>query len=258
MAAEALAAIRSASPTARVAVGALDRFEWGYLDPLLSSGAAQGADALSVHPYRTEAPESFLEELRVLRGALGARLPLAGLEAWASEWGWSSSGLPNAQGLTGHGDDPVARRRQAVLVARTALSTWASGLPLSVLYDVSDDCADPANPECNFGLLDSALAPKPAYQALSTLGAQAAGKSLSSLPWTPAPWVHAVEMRGAAQRVVAVWVSRERGCTQVHLPPGSTVVDLLGTPRSLQPLPGAVALSTPLCEADGPVYAQVP
>jgi len=144
------------------------------------------------------------------------------------------------------------------MVTRTALATWASGLPLSVLYDVSDDCEDPANAECNFGLLDGALQPKPAYAAISTLSAKAAGKTLTSLPWTPAPWVHAVEMRSSSQRVVALWVSRVNGCTRVRLPTGSTVVDLLGAPRPTQASPGAVALSAPLCEADGPIYATVP
>ena len=109
-------------------------------------------DALSVHPYRDEAPESVLRDWWQARALLsdcassGRCMGLAD-----SEWGYSMTG--------GAWTAP----RQADFDVRLRLLDVMAGVPLSIIYDWQNDGPSPDDKEANFGLLDF---PRPAQASL--------------------------------------------------------------------------------------------
>jgi len=152
--------------------------DFGLLEACFKAGLLNYWSAVSVHPYRQRPPESAADEFRKLRelianyAAKERQVPII-----AGEWGYSSTW--NWKGM-----DEV---KQGKLLAREFLHNLARGVPLTIWYDWHDDCPDPKDPECRFGLVrfpyrpDSpqVYSPKPAYIALKTLSSALNGYHFS-------------------------------------------------------------------------------
>ena len=137
-----------------------------FLSRAVDPSLASGLTAIGIHPYPKAGPETIAPEMEKLRDwvarALGERI-----EIWDTEWGYSSADAPQDAPSNGHTD--AGRRRQAALAVREILTVWTLGLPLAAWYDLRDDGPDPANPEDNYGLLDSSGNEKLAMKAVRTL-----------------------------------------------------------------------------------------
>lgn len=161
----------------------------GYLEAMFQQGLLQMVDGVSVHPYRPSGPETVItpqpqspkpggqyypgtySSLRTLMNAYGGQ----NVKIIENEWGWSS--FPSF----GLGD--ITEQRQADYLARMMLTNlsyqdgYQNGIPLSVLYQVSDGNGQNPESEGHFGLLhplenynnDFNFARKPSYYALQTL-----------------------------------------------------------------------------------------
>ena len=163
-------AMRQAEPQATIVGPASSTFPWAFLETVFRSGVLDYLDGISVHPYRppTRPPESAAGDYRKLRALLekvapgkGGRIPII-----SGEWGYSS----NTRG--------VSLKQQANYIARQQLSNLLSGVPVSIWYDWKNDGDDPGENEHNFGIVDSGLAPKPAYTAIQILTRELAGSHL--------------------------------------------------------------------------------
>lgn len=145
-------------------------------------------DVLSVHPYRGILRDlPYMDELRDVRGLVDDR------PVWITEIGFPSQL---------HGG--YSERRQAGLLARTYLSSIASGAVDKVFwYNFRNDGADPFYHEMNFGLVRSDLRPKPAYRAMATLARTLAGLRLVDV-MNLEDDAYAARFRGAGRDVVAV------------------------------------------------------
>jgi hypothetical protein len=238
----AVAAIHRADPDARVAIGSLARFDVPFLLHALAAGAT--GDAVSVHPYRTAAPETVVSELAVLRQMVTAPI-------WDTEWGYASYDY-FSQNLRGDGHSEPGRKRQAVLACREVLTVWALALPVAVWYDLRDDGDDPRNGEKNYGLIDREYADKPAMLALRTLTHLAADHTLAGLVQDVPDGVHAVRLDGASDRVFVVWNAQPDARSTVRLPAAGLVsaTSLLGEPLTIK------KNEIPLAETDGPIYLE--
>jgi hypothetical protein len=200
---EAAAAIHRADPAARVASGGLSRVDLPFLAGLTAAGGTSDVNALGVHPYRRQGPETVAADLPLLRQLL-ARGGGEKVEIWDTEWGYASYDY-FSKNLRGDGHSRLGRDRQAVLAGREALTVWALGLPVAVWYDLRDDGDDPKNPEHNYGLLDATGADKPAMKALRAVTSIARDHTYAGMVQDVPDGAHAMRLDGGADKVFAVW-----------------------------------------------------
>jgi hypothetical protein len=224
---EALAAIRRADPSAKVSSGGLSRFDAAFLSAAVDPSLAAGLAAIGVHPYPKTGPETIAPEIGNLR-EWAARSVGQRVEIWDTEWGYSSANAPEEAPSNGHTEE--GRQRQASLSVREILTVWAVGLPLAVWYDLRDDGTDPANPEHNYGLLDSSGDEKPAIKAIRTLMSVVSGRKYAGMiPETP-EGIHAMRMDGSTDTILIVWTDQLDGRRRIEYPIRNLIsaTDLMG------------------------------
>jgi hypothetical protein len=158
--------------------------------------------AIGIHPYPKARPESIAPELEALRERV-ARTLGDRVEVWDTEWGYSSSSEPADAGSKRHIE--ASRARQACLAVREILTVWTLGFPLAIWYDLRDDGSDQANPEHNYGLLDSSGNEKPAMQAVRTMMSAIKGRQFAGMIRETPAGIHAMRFRGSADTVLIVW-----------------------------------------------------
>jgi hypothetical protein len=161
-------AIKSANDDAIVLSGGVSNYglAHGWIERFIELGGLQLVDGLSVHPYNYQqgapgAPESAIAELDRVHGLLTAA-GRAALPIYVTEMGYPA--------FAGRGG--VTRELAAAYLARFML--LASTRPYVAgtwWYCLRDQGDDPDDKEHNFGVLDSALRPKPAAAALRAVAA---------------------------------------------------------------------------------------
>lgn len=157
---DACRAVRSAAPEAAIMGPAASGFVWWFLAALHKADTAGCLDAISVHPYRDEPPESVLRDwarAQQMTATCASGAPCPALAD--SEWGYSVTG------------GAWSAARQSDYVVRLRLLDMIAGVKLTIVYDWKNDGPDPADKEANFGLLDASGQPKPVFHAVSGMAA---------------------------------------------------------------------------------------
>lgn len=155
-------AIREAAPGEAIIGPATSQVDLKFIEPCFQAGLLAYWDAVTVHPYRQEAPGSVTNDYAKLRALIAKYVP-AGREVpvLAAEWGYSAAWKNYDEAKQGE------RVTQYMTVNR------AEKIPLSIWYDWKDDGTDPKEPEHHFGLVQhrhtgdasQPFLPKPAYEA---------------------------------------------------------------------------------------------
>jgi hypothetical protein len=160
MALAACKAMRAAAPDETIIGPATSTIDLAFIEGCGKAGLFDYWDAISVHPYRQEIPESVALEYATLRRLVAKyreRPILSG------EWGYSSAWQ--------HYD----AEKQGKMLPREWLINIANGIPVSIWYDWHEDGTDPKEPEHHFGTVENAYrsgpvyVPKPAYTAAKAL-----------------------------------------------------------------------------------------
>ncbi len=254
-------AIRESAPDECYVGPATSTIDWQFLEKCFANGLLEYWDAVTVHPYRQQAPETVAPNYQRLRALIAKYAPKGRtIPMISGEWGYSS-----AWG----GMDPV---KQGKMLPRELLVNYACGVPLSIWYDWHDDGSDPKEPEHHFGTTlnpthagrDPIYDPKPAYLAAQTLAAQLKGYRFSKRLVTASDddWILLFEKPGKAAgvqppvKLVAWTVSTTPRQVRLAVSPGAFSVvqhdgaaappvqadakglqlDLTDTPRYLTPL----------------------
>jgi len=172
MARAAAAAIRAAAPAEALLGPATSGIDFPFLTSCFERGVLADWDAVSVHPYRQNEPESVLMEYGKLAEVIRRAAPAGrDLPIVSGEWGYSA---------VWQNQDEDAQGR---LLARQFLTNLSQRIPLSIWYDWRNDGADPKDAEHHFGTVGlpqqeagkPVLRIKPAYQAARTLTTTLAG-----------------------------------------------------------------------------------
>jgi hypothetical protein len=152
-------AVRAADPDAVILAPGTSEFPWPFFETVFRSGLLEHLDAVSVHPYRSQNPETAADDYGRLRALIARYAPAAkaNLPIISSEWGYST----NTRGLS--------EARQAQYLTRQWLANLASGVNLSIFYDWKDDGPDPRENEHRFGTVHQDLTPKPSFLAAKAL-----------------------------------------------------------------------------------------
>ncbi len=176
-------AIKTVDPSATVVLGGLTGNDYEYLSQLYAHGAKGFFDAVGVHtdsicnrvsPY--EILRNSRTDRRINRWAfLGYRTVHEVMQAngdngpiWMTELGWSTSTQEcNSGAWAGQTAAGVSRQTQATFLSQ-AYHCLAQDpyVQVGIWFGLQD--TEPFDsPRASYGLLDSSLAPKPAYEALS-------------------------------------------------------------------------------------------
>lgn len=159
-------AIRAAAPREVIIGPATSGMDFPFLEACFQAGLLEWWDAVSVHPYRQDAPETVTADYAHLHQLLARYAPRGKtIPILSGEWGYSSAW------------SNVSADQQGKLLARQWLINLADHIPLSIWYDWHDDGPDPKESEHHFGTVayeyhsqDSPVyAPKAAYRAAQTL-----------------------------------------------------------------------------------------
>ena len=164
--ATAAIAVKSAAPAAEVIGPASANIDMSWLTSIFEAGALNHLTQVTVHPYRSNSPETAFADFVALRSLVDEYSPVASgrrLAINSGEWGYSSKANPST------GLDEVSH---AKIVARQLLVTIASQVGFSVYYDWRDD--DGAMGLVRLPLHAGRAPPydaKPAYNASAVLAA---------------------------------------------------------------------------------------
>ena len=199
-----------------------------FLKPCLQQGLAGLVDAISVHPYRTTAPETVVADyttIGTLVNRYRSQMPIV-----SSEWGYSCSTDASDQFLAGTAQD------QGDYLARMLLVNYSQGIRFSGWYDWKDDGIAGS---AEFGLVTSAGVAKPAYNELKLMTASLSGETFKSggklSDGNSNDWL--LVFTGGGHTTLAAWTT---GTADTAIVPGWGTLHLTSTPFYVNPtlLPG--------------------
>jgi hypothetical protein len=250
-------AIHAAAPGARVVGPTLGGFtqDWlgttpdsyNWLKRFLDIGGLAYVDVVDIHNYTfpvVTPPEGNNEAvISAVRSLLATYSGGASMPLWLTETGW-----PPFPGI-------ATELQQAQWVVRDAALALRAGLAQYMYYDLIDDCADPSNGNCRFGLLHDAaeaagvVAPKPGFTAYAVLARSLAGYSYASSDSWGSGVYSLVFSNGTANRRVA-WAPAANTTLAVHSTSAVTVTNWDGSGSTITPTAGVVTFSV----GPDPVY----
>lgn len=155
-------AIREAAPAEAYVGPATSLIDLKFIEPCLRAGLLNYWDAVSVHPYRQEAPMNVTNEYAQLRALIAKHAPPGRvIPVLSGEWGYSA--------VWKNYDEA----KQAERVTQQFTVNRAENIPISIWYDWHDDGRDPKEAEHHFGLVahektgdeKQPFKPKPAHEA---------------------------------------------------------------------------------------------
>jgi hypothetical protein len=232
---EAIPAMRNADPHALIIGPGASHAATSVYEQLGGLGVLPLYDAISVHPYRPEAPETVISDYRRIRTVLTRYSPDRTLPLVVSEWGYARGFWVSYPNLTDE--------EQAENLVREVLVNLASEVRFTIWYTWSNQTDDPSDPNRNFGVLDSNLHRKPAFYALRTLSHTLDGyRFVARLPAQDSR-LYILEFRKVDQYAFAVWMTGASMTLDLPLPcPHAEVVDLMGSKSQVSVNGGLLAL----------------
>lgn len=215
-------AVRKADPNAFIVGPASSGFPWDFMETLGQRGVLAKLDAVTVHPYRQQIPETAEQDYRPLRLLLDRYSPRKHLPILSGEWGYSD---------VWRGMD---MQKQGRYLPRQWLSNLASDVFLSIWYDWKNDGTDPKEPEHHFGTVTHDLRPKPAYVSAKTLTSTLGGYRYLRRIALPNPGDYLLLFRKGEDLALAAWTTGDPHPVTLNLPRGSVrIVEMTGKTRNI-------------------------
>jgi len=162
--------VRQADPSGLIVAGATSGIPFDWLEGCFKKGLLDWIDVLSVHPYRSNPPETVIADYARLRELIkcyapqGKEIPIV-----SGEWGYSNINWNKAR---------LSDEIQARYLAREFLINLYQRIPVSIWYDWKNDGTNPDEREHHFGPVMHDLRPKAAYTAAKNLSHNLAGFSV--------------------------------------------------------------------------------
>lgn len=214
-------AVRQADPNAFIVAPASSGFPWDFFQTLGERGVLERLDAVTVHPYRQQPPETAESDYRRLRLLLDRYSPRKYLPILSGEWGYSDVW----QGMD--------MQKQARYLPRQWLTNLANDVFLSIWYDWKNDGEDPKEPEHHFGTVYHDLRPKPAYVAAKTLTSTLNGYRYLRRIALPNPKDYLLLFRKGDDLALAGWTTGDPHPITLSLPRGNVrIVQMAGRART--------------------------
>lgn len=127
--------IRQADPTGQIVAGATSQIPLDWLEGCFKRGMLKWIDILSVHSYRSQAPETVIADYTKLRELIKCYLPDGKeMPIFSGEWGYSNLNWDRSR---------ISEQEQAQYLARMFLINLYQDIPVSIWYDWKNDGTDP-------------------------------------------------------------------------------------------------------------------
>ena len=183
-------------------------FDWSFLESCMRAGLLQYWDAVSVHPYRNDVPETVVKDWQHLQQMIDHYQPKGkSVEMICSEWGYNSLSF--------------GEQKQADYAAREYLTNLGSGVPLTIWYDWSDDVSDKRSEERHYGVVKPDLTAKLGLLSIYTMMRELKGWRLSGATFNDAA---VLTFRRGAHTKAAAWANDLTTTAHLPLPVGDYVL----------------------------------
>lgn len=218
--------IKEADPSGLVVAPATSGIPIDWLEKCFKKGLLNWIDALSVHPYRPQPPETVIDDYKNLRDLISSYAPKGKeIPVISGEWGYS---------LINWDKSRLSEEQQAQYLARMFLVNLYEGIPVSIWYDWNDDGTDPDEREHHFGTMTHDLKPKPAYVAAKTLAHTLEGYSVVKRIELGRDEDFALKLKRGKDSAIAFWTSDKEHKVILPLEPGKGILsDMLGNKKDL-------------------------
>jgi hypothetical protein len=210
--------IRQADPSGQVVAGATSQIPLGWFEDCFKKGLLNWIDVLSVHPYRSQPPETVISDYAKFRELI-ARYAPAGkkIPVISGEWGYSNINWDRSK---------LTEQQQADYLVRMFLINSYQNIPVSIWYDWKNDGTDPNEREHHFGTVKHDLNPKAAYLAAKVLSSTLAGYSIKERFDLGSENDFAFKLTNDNRQAVAFWTLGPKH--NVTLPIEPTEITLVG------------------------------
>ena len=210
--------IRNADPSGQVVAGATSQIPLGWFEDCFKNGLLNWIDVLSVHPYRSQPPETVIQDYAKLRGLIARYAPTGKqIPVISGEWGYSNLNWDKSR---------LTEQQQADYLVRMFLINSYQKIPVSIWYDWKNDGTDLNEREHQFGTVKHDLNPKAAYLAVKVLSSTLAGYSIQQKIDLGNENDFAFKLTNGNREAVAFWTLGPRH--NVTLPIEPTEVTLVG------------------------------
>jgi len=210
--------IKKADPDGVVVAGATSQIPFEWLEDCFQRGLLEWIDVLSVHPYRSQAPETVVADYAELRQLVGRYMPgEKQIPIISGEWGYSNLNWDQTR---------LSEQEQAEYLARMFLTNLHQGIDISIWYNWKNDGTDPNEREHQFGTVRHDCNPKAAYLAAKVLTSTLAGYALDTRLDLGNENDFALRLTKGEREAIAFWTTAEKHT--VTLPVEPTEVTLVG------------------------------
>ncbi|UCE46477.1 MAG: cellulase family glycosylhydrolase [Phycisphaerales bacterium] len=213
--------IKKADPNGLVVAGATSQIPFEWLEGCFKKGLLEWIDVLSVHPYRSQPPETVVEDYAELRRLVeryvpeGKQVPII-----SGEWGYSNLNWDQTR---------LSEQEQAEYLARMFLINLHQGIDVSVWYDWKNDGTNPNEREHQFGVVRHDCNPKAAYLAAKVLSSTLAGYCLDERLDLGNDRDFAFRLTNGEREAIAFWTMDDRHTVTLPVEPSEvTLVGLYG------------------------------
>ena len=218
--------VRKADPSGTIAAPATSGIPFEWLEECFKKGLLEWVDVLTVHPYRSQPPETVIKDYARLR-ELNKRYAPEGKEMpiISGEWGYSQINWDRSA---------LTEEQQAQYLVRMFLVNLYEGVPVSIWYDWKDDGTDPKEREHHFGTVTHDLKPKQAYLAAKILAHTLEGYSVVQRIDLGKDEDFALRLSNGQNEAIAFWTMGEEH--EVTLPVGAgegILYSLLGDEKAV-------------------------
>jgi len=206
---------------------------WKFLERSFALGLLELTDAVSIHPYRNQPPETAASDYQRLRTLISRYAPPGKntIPIVSSEWGYPVL-------------DRLPQAYQAAFFVREFLTNVINGVPLSIWYDWHDDGPDPQTLQDNFGIVTWDNQPKIAYLAAQTLTKQLSGFHFAERLSLSSAGDYAIVFAQNTTKKLVLWtVDSPHTITLSINAPAITVVSTTGEARALTTRNGALTIA---------------
>lgn len=213
--------IKNTDPNSLVVAGATSQIPFEWLEECFKQGLLEWIDVLSVHPYRSQPPETVIEDYTELKRLVeryvpqGKQIPII-----SGEWGYSNLNWDQTR---------LSEQEQAEYLARMFLINLHQGIDVSIWYDWKNDGRNPNEREHQFGLVRHDCNPKAAYLAAKVLCSTLAGYRFDERLDLGNDEDFAFRFTNGEKEAIAFWTTEDKHNVTLPVEPGEvTLVGLYG------------------------------
>ncbi len=216
--------VKSADPSGLLVAPATSGIPFDWLEECFKRGLLEWIDALTVHPYRSQPPETVIKDYEKLRTLIKRYAPEGkDIPIISGEWGYSLINWDKAR---------LSEEQQAQYLVRMFLVNLYQGVQVSIWYDWKDDGTDPDEREHHFGTMSHDLNPKPAYLSAKALFSILGGYSIEERLNLKKDGDFALRLRNGEKEAIAFWTTEEDHEVELPIVPRKGILfDMFGNKK---------------------------